>query len=305
MFHVKCMNGSVYIGNYSVDSNSYSEENFRKKLEDSNVKAKEMADSFFSAYSNRRSQLSDFSYIIRLLSKNDKDLVFSSKTQEDIFPIVSKGEEYFALIDFEFDDKVLRLFVVDQAENKSAHAAVSLRNDRLPNTESGKAYYEVVMKYYGTLGFDNFVGLDSKKAREYPLRKNTEFYSSIKHEMMHVLQNINSHLSKDYGTAGLEGDSGYSASQLRRFRMYSITHKIDLKVVMYYLNPKEFYAVLQTVVDLFRKEYLDTFTTTKSDMDNELVRDFLSRHRGVNIMKDLDKERYRKFVSEFYKAITN
>lgn len=316
-FHVKCLNNKVWIGDFQdwtnkfVD-NSYSKEKLSKEAKDIKKIVFNMGKEFFDIYGGRESNLGKISYKISMLNVNElgNDTGdFSYFNDASVIKKHSDGE-YFACIDFVFHKKIgLRLFVCDAASSTS-NAWVMVPGKHFFHPMKGIPMYETQMFVTGAYGYDSkkIIFNSISDARKYAVNMKTPTAITVKHELMHVLQLMNSSSNRSKNKQvkfGLPGKPQnmfkYSSKIIDDVTKNNISKEKAadyIRGTAWYLDDREFYPILSDAIEQFRMLFPD-----KKDITNSAIRLYLKTLAAVSVYQRYDKDKYRKFIKEFYSQV--
>ena len=316
-FHVKCLNRKVWIGDFQdlmnkLTDNSYTNEEVAKISKDNETITVGMGREFFDIYGGRESSLGKIDYKINLLKASEigadsGDFVYFNDTK-NIKDHLSG--EYFACIDFVFAKKIgLRLFICD-ASSHIANAWVMTPGKHFFHPMKGIPTYETQMFIVGTYGYNNKkVTFNSKSdARKYAVNTNTETARTVKHELLHVIQLMNSTSNKSKKKKVKFGLPGKS-QDARRYDEKIVDDMLKMKIprskwkgyissVDWCLNDNEFYPILSDAIEEFK-----TLVPEKNNRSNAMIRIYLKSNKPLYVYKKFDRKKYKKFIKEFYRQV--
>tara|TARA_B100000212_G_scaffold339607_1_gene318401 strand:- start:2914 stop:3927 length:1014 start_codon:yes stop_codon:yes gene_type:complete len=204
------------------------------------------------------------------------------------------------------DNNVIKRITIIDADEKEdgggANASYSSPEEfyDIDDSNSLKNYYLFysLIKFYGIVGYggknsfsEDFMSLNDIK--EYLLDKNSRLSRTVRHELVHYIQDYNSILrTMSVGKKVSFGDP---------FKRYSGTHQNVENATFkdYALDDKEFYAQLTDKASQFKSMY------DESERTNQNFRDYIKDDIFFKELKKHDKKRWHKFAGELYKAIHN
>lgn len=316
-FHVKCLNNKVWIGDFQdwmdkLADESYSKEEVVKISKDNEKITSNMGKDFFNIYGGRENNLGKISYKISLLKVSElgvdtQDFIYFNDTSK-----IKKhsNSEYFACIDFIFAKKIgLRLFVCDGSSN-TANAWVMTPGKHFFHPMKGIPMYETQMFIVGTYGYDNRkIKFDSARdARKYAVNTKTKTATTVKHELMHVLQLMNSTSNKGkkkqikFGLPGKDSDprryDDKIVDDVVKMGIPKSKMKDYISAVSWYLDDNEFYPILSDEIEKFKNLF-----PNKKIISNSLIRLYLRGSKALLIYKKHDRKKYKKFIKEFYRQV--
>ena len=315
-FHLKCLNGKVWIGDFQDWLSKASDPSQQKKLakisRDVNKTTSDMGKDFFDIYGGRESKLGKIDYKINLLKTSELgvdsgDFIYFNDTKN-----IKKysNSEYFACIDFVFAKKIgLRLFICDGSSH-AANAWVMAPGKHFFHPMKGIPTYETQMFIAGKYGYDNKKETfdSTSDARKYAVNTNTKTARTVKHELLHVIQLMNSTSKKlkkkkvKFGLPGKPQDPDQYDDKI-------VDDVLDLKIpksemkeyvrsINWVLDDAEFYPILSDAIEEFK-----VLIPEKDDRSNTMIRIYLTANKALYVYKKYDRKKYKKFIKEFYRQV--
>ena len=316
-FHIKCLNNKVWIGDFQDWMRKFNDDSYSKKevieiSKDNAETVTRIGKEFFDIYGGKENSLGKINYKISLLKINELGVDTGNFTYFNDTENLKKHakNEYFACIDFEFNKKIgLRLFICDGVSNTS-NAWVMKPGKHFFHPMKGIPMFETQMFIVGTYGYDNrgITFKSASDARKYAANTKTKTAITVKHELMHVIQLMNSTSNKakknqvKFGLPGKNQDARrYDEEIVDDIVKMNIPQeklKDHINSVSWYLSDQEFYPILSDTIEDFKSLF-----PNKKSVDNEIIKLYLSTSKALRVYKKYDMKKYKKFIKEFYRQV--